>query len=243
MSDCDSGSAAVSKLHRLLVMAAGCSRQELAAMLPAGRVLIDGHVATALDFPVTRFHSVTLNGKIIQAGQRALYVMVHKPVGYVSATVDSEHPTVVSLVDDPDTDQLHLAGRLDRNTSGLVLLTNDGTWSKRITAADFHVPKVYQVTTAHEIQPEAVSAFAAGFYFHTEGITTLPAKLEILGPREARVTLHEGRYHQIKRMFHRVQNRVEQLHRVSIGGLALPSDLPAGGWRWLTPAEQQAVFH
>ncbi len=230
------------KLHRLLAIAAGCSRQQLAALLSAGRVLVDGQVMTRSDYPIRKFHRVTLDGNVIQPGQRALYVMVHKPVGYVSATVDAEHPTVVSLVDDPAQQQLHLAGRLDRSTSGLVLLTNDGTWSKRITAAGSLVPKVYEVTTAHEIQPDAVAAFAAGFYFPTEAITTLPAKLELLAPQQARVTLHEGRYHQIKRMFHRVQNRVVQLHRTRIGGLSLPADLPSGCWRMLTPAEQLAVL-
>jgi 16S rRNA pseudouridine516 synthase len=132
---------------------------------------------------------------------------------------------------------LHLVGRLDRNTSGLMLLTNDGNWSKRLMAPDRQVPKVYRVETDSPIPPEAVEAFARGFYFHTENITTLPAELVILEEKVARVTLHEGRYHQIKRMFHRVGNRVTALHRESVGALALPDDLPAGKWRPLTGDE------
>ena len=99
------------------------------------------------------------------------------------------------------------------------------------------MPKVYLVETADPIAPEAVDAFARGFYFHTEDITTLPAELVILGERTARLTLHEGRYHQVKRMFHRVNNRVVSLHRESIGGIALPPDLKPRKWRMLTDQE------
>ena len=99
------------------------------------------------------------------------------------------------------------------------------------------VPKVYRVETAEDILHEAVAAFAEGFYFHTEDLTTLPAELEILSSRQARLTLYEGRYHQVKRMFHRVQNRVTALHRESIGPFHLPAGLEAGQWRSLTPGE------
>jgi 16S rRNA pseudouridine516 synthase len=167
---------------------------------------------------------------------------MHKPVGWLSATKDAQHPTVLDLIDDPDKHTLHLAGRLDRNTSGLLILTNDGNWSKRLMAADFKVPKVYSVETDVPVPPEAVEAFARGFYFHTEDITTLPAKLEILGKHLARVTLHEGRYHQVKRMFHRVGCRVTALHRESVGALRLPEDLKPGEWREMMPEERQAAL-
>ena len=230
------------KLHRFLDREAGISRVALTQLLRERRVLVDGCVVNEAEFPVSRFHHIQVDQTTVQTGERALYIMLHKPIGVVSATIDAEHPTVVSLIDDPDREKLHLAGRLDRSTSGLVLLTNDGTWSKSITAADHQVAKVYHVTTEHPISPETVSAFAAGFYFHTEDITTLPADLEIMSSNTARLTLHEGRYHQIKRMFHRVQNRVVALHRERIGGLALPADLPPGGWRFLTKDEQHAVI-
>ena len=130
-----------------------------------------------------------------------------------------------------------IAGRLDRSTSGLVLLTNDGRWSKALMAPGNKVPKVYLVETRDPIPRETVEAFARGFHFPTEDITTLPARLEILGERHARLTLHEGRYHQVKRMFHRVNNRVLSLHRQSIGPINLPPDLAPGQWRPLTNAE------
>jgi 16S rRNA pseudouridine516 synthase len=167
---------------------------------------------------------------------------MHKPVGWLSATKDAQHATVLDLIDDPDKHALHLAGRLDRNTSGLLILTNDGNWSKRLMAADFKVPKVYRVETDVPVPSEAVEAFARGFYFHTENITTLPAKLEIHGELLARVTLHEGRYHQVKRMFHRVGCRVTALHRESVGALRLPEELKPGEWREMTPEERQAAL-
>jgi 16S rRNA pseudouridine516 synthase len=190
---------------------------------------------------VDRFTLVELDGAVIQAAERALYLMLHKPVGILSATKDDQHPTVVDLIDDPDKHTLHIAGRLDRSTSGLVLLTNDGRWSKQLMTAEEKVPKVYRVETLDPIVPEAVAEFARGFYFHTEDITTLPAELVLLGERLARLTLHEGRYHQVKRMFHRVGNRVVGLHRESIGALALPEELPPGGWRALTAQEVLGV--
>jgi 16S rRNA pseudouridine516 synthase len=104
-------------------------------------------------------------------------------------------------------------------------------------APETKVPKVYLVETRDPIPSSAIEAFAAGFHFHTEDLTTQPAGLEILAERQARLTLHEGRYHQIKRMFHRIGNRVEKLHRESIGAIHLPPELGPGEWRILTGAE------
>jgi 16S rRNA pseudouridine516 synthase len=158
----------------------------------------------------------------------------------LSATEDKEHRTVLDLIDDPDKHSLHIAGRLDRSTSGLLLLTNDGRWSKRLMAPESKVPKVYTVETHDAISPDAVAAFARGFHFHTEDIMTRPVELVLLGERRARLTLHEGRYHQIKRMFHRVGNRVVSLHRERIGDILLPPDLAPGMWRPLTHEEIQS---
>ena len=199
-------------------------------------VVADGHAE------VDRFCTVMLDEEAVQVAERGLYLLMHKPVGWLSATKDAQHPTVLDLIDDPDKHTLHLAGRLDRNTSGLLILTNDGNWSKRLIAADFKVPKVYRVETDVPVPTEAVEAFERGFYFHTEDITTLPAKLEILGKHLARVTLHEGRYHQVKRMFHRVGCRVTALHRESVGALRLPEDLKPGEWREMMPEERQAAL-
>ncbi len=225
------------KLDRLLAKHDAMGRNQARQRVVDRRVSVDGHVAVRHDLEVDRFSRVELDGVPIRQAQRLLHLMLHKPVGVVSATTDAEHRTVIDLIDDPDKGSLHLVGRLDRNTSGLMLLTNDGRWSKALMDPARKVPKVYLVETQEPIPPEAVGEFARGFYFHTEDLTTLPAELEILSDRKARLTLHEGRYHQVKRMFHRIGNRVTALHRERIGGIGLPDDLPPGGWRALTKQE------
>lgn len=225
------------KLDRLIAGYEAMGRQAAHLAIAARRVRVDGVCVTDGHHPVDRFTLVELDDSVVQAAERALYLMLHKPEGILSATKDDQHPTVIDLIDDPDKHTLHIAGRLDRSTSGLVLLTNDGRWSKRLMTTEEKVPKVYLVETLDPIAPDAVEAFARGFYFHTEDITTLPAELVLLGANQARLTLHEGRYHQVKRMFHRVGNRVVSLHRESIGALTLPADLPPGAWRALTSQE------
>lgn len=229
------------KLDRLIASHHAMGRQAAHHAIATRRVRVDGVVVTDSHHPVDRFMQVHMDDVLVQAPERALYLMLNKPVGILSATKDDLHPTVIDLIDDPDRHTLHIAGRLDRSTSGLVLLTNDGRWSKCLMAAEEKVPKVYLVETLNPISPDAVEAFARGFYFHTEDITTLPAELFILGECSARLTLHEGRYHQVKRMFHRVENRVVKLHRESIGALALPEDLPAGTWRMLSSEEVKSA--
>lgn len=227
------------KLDRLLAKHHSMGRNEARRRIVSGAVRVDGVTVIRHDLELDRFSRVDLAGDVVREAERRLCLMLHKPVGVVSATVDAEHRTVIDLIDDPDKHTLHIAGRLDRNTSGLVLLTNDGNWSKQLMDPQQKVPKVYLVETREPIPPEAVEAFARGFYFHTEDLTTLPAELEILGERLARLTLHEGRYHQVKRMFHRIDNRVTALHRESIGGLMLPTELRPGEWRALTEKEFQ----
>jgi 16S rRNA pseudouridine516 synthase len=225
------------KLDRLIGHAAGLGRIAALQVIAARRVQVDGRVENDRHAPVDRFQEVRLDGVVVQPAQRALYLMMHKPAGWLSATRDARHPTVLDLIDAPGRDELHLAGRLDRASSGLLLLTNDGRWSKRLMAAETKVAKVYRVETLEPIPAGAVESFARGFHFATEGVTTLPATLELLGDRSARVTLHEGRYHQVKRMFHRVGCRVMALHRERIGGLRLPENLTPGAWRALEPDE------
>ncbi len=221
------------KLDRFLAKQSSMGRTTAHRLIAARRVTVDGATIADGQNEISRFSRVELDGEALQVPERAIYLMLHKPVGYLSATKDAQHPTVIDLIDNPDKHTLHIVGRLDRSTSGLILLTNDGRWSKRLMDADAKVPKVYLVETNDPIVPETADAFARGFYFHTEDITTRPAALEILAERRARLTLIEGRYHQVKRMFHRVGNRVTALHRESIGGIVLPDDLAPGQWREL----------
>lgn len=230
------------KLDRLIAKHRQMGRTAALRAIATSRVRVNNVVTTDGHAELDRFCAVMLDEEPVQSAERGLYLIMHKPVGWLSATKDAQHPTVLDWIDDPDKHTLHLAGRLDRNTSGLLILTNDGAWSKRLMASDFKVPKVYHVETDVPVPPEAVEAFQRGFYFHTEDITTLPAKLDILGGCLARVTLHEGRYHQVKRMFHRVGCRVIVLHRESVGALRLPEDLKPGEWRSMSEAERQSAL-
>lgn len=230
------------RLDRFLTRHRNDSCKEVARQLADGRVMIDGAVEFCGIRRINRFTKVELDGKILQEKQ-AVYLMLHKPAGYLSATMDSQHPTVMELIDHPLRDELHLAGRLDRASTGLVLLTNDGRWSKLITEPQEEISKVYQVTTRDRISPETVRRFAEGIYFAYEDLTTRPALLEIVAEREASITLHEGRYHQVKRMFHAVGNQVLSLHRESIGPLLLNDTLPPGKFRSLSAEEISFFYH
>lgn len=220
------------KLEDLIAKRLGVGTRGARALILGGRVAVAGEIAVDHRREISRFDEVLCEGAVVQAAMKRLHLMLHKPAGILSATSDPVHRTVLDLIDHPDKDTLHLAGRLDRSSTGLVLLTNDGRWSEALSDPATKVEKVYLVGTDRPIPMEAVERFAEGFWFATEGLTTRPAHLEILEECLARVTLVEGRYHQIKRMFHRIDGiRLTSLHRVRIGPHELPGDLAAGQWR------------
>jgi 16S rRNA pseudouridine516 synthase len=190
---------------------------------------------------VREFSRVEFDDLLLQAGKPARYFMLHKPKGYVSATSDAQHPTVLDLLDEPDSHELHIAGRLDFNTTGLMLITNDGQWSRRLTQPQTRQPKVYYVETEQLIDERYAARFAQGFYFSFENITTQPAQLTALGPRSARLTIYEGRYHQVKRMFGHFDNKVLELHRESMGPLSLDPELEPGSYRELDLAQITSI--
>ncbi len=215
------------RLDRYLHQTLHLPRSTVRALLAQGRIVVDGQVAHAGNQQVDQFARVTVDGEALPC-VTPVYLKLHKPVGVLCATRDAEHSTVIDLLQHPARDTLHLVGRLDRASSGLVLLTNDGRWSRALMAPDAAVEKVYEVRVRDRLTQEMVEAFAVGMHFAYEDITTLPARLEILDDTLARVTLVEGRYHQIKRMFGRFRNPVLTLHRVRIGAVTLPADLAEG---------------
>jgi 16S rRNA pseudouridine516 synthase len=225
------------RLDRFISSKTGIGRRDVRLLLAQGRICVDGQPATAINQGVDEFSKVSLDEQVLQASLAPVYLMLHKPAGVVSATRDAHHKTAIDLLQHPQRSELHIAGRLDFNSTGLLLLTNDGRWSRRISEPGGITYKHYLVTLEHAIDPDCVEAFATGMWFAYEGISTRPARLEIIDTCVARVSLVEGRYHQIKRMFHRVGNRVSSLHRESIGALALPPELAAGDWRVLTSQE------
>lgn len=228
------------RLDRFLSSYEHTGRRRALQQLAERRIRVDGNIITDACYPVDAFSRIELDGVLLQARQ-AHYLMLHKPPGCASATRDKQHPTVLDLIDAPYKNELHIAGRLDFNTSGLLLLTNDGQWSRRITEPREQKAKVYLVETDDPIHPDATSVFAKGIYFRFENLTTRPAHLQILSPTSARLTLCEGRYHQVKRMFGYFNNKVIRLHRESMGEISLDPDLPPGDYRALTKAEVGCV--
>ncbi|PKM04493.1 MAG: 16S rRNA pseudouridine(516) synthase [Gammaproteobacteria bacterium HGW-Gammaproteobacteria-6] len=229
------------KLDRLISNLPDYSRHSARLLIASGQVCVDGLIVRDVNAEIDRFMSVTLNGQCIQAANPARYLLLHKPVGFLSATQDPQHPTVLECLPAALRSNLHIAGRLDRSSSGLLLLTNDGLWSRRITAPEKKTPKVYLVSTAYPLSPDTAERFARGMYFAHEGIMLQPAYLQQLSPCQARLTIHEGRYHQIKRMFHAVGNRVTSLHRESMGSIVLDPGLRPGEYRPLTQDEVASI--
>lgn len=228
------------RLDRLITHHTGRPHKEVLRLLAEGAVEVNGEQERRNRREVDRFTPVTVKGEPLPH-DAAIHVMLHKPAGILSATKDPEHKTVIELMGHPQGGELHLAGRLDRASTGLLLLTNDGRWSKRITQPESSIPKTYLVDTAEDIRDDTAQKFAEGIYFAYEDLTTQPAQLELLSPRQARLIIHEGRYHQIKRMFGALGNRVTALHREAIGPLMLDPKLAEGQWRSLT-AEEIGLF-
>ncbi|PMV18570.1 MULTISPECIES: pseudouridine synthase [unclassified Pseudomonas] len=217
------------------------NRKQVRLLLVERRVAVDGVAVSDPHHEVREFSRVSVDDEVLQAGKPARYFMLHKPRGCVSATSDPQHPTVLDLLDEPDKGELHIAGRLDFNTTGLMLITNDGQWSRRLTQPQTKLPKIYLVETEQAIGPEYAMTFAKGMYFAFEDLTTQPAELELLGPRRARLSIIEGRYHQVKRMFGHFDNKVIGLHRERMGPLVLDATLAPGQYRALTDDEIRQV--
>ena len=217
------------------------NRQQVRLLLVEKRVRIDGKVVSDPHSEVLEFSRVEVDQEVLQTGKPARYFMLHKPPGCVSATRDPEHPTVLDLINEPDKEDLHIAGRLDFNTTGLMLITNDGSWSRRLTQPATKLPKVYYVETEQDIGAEYALKFTEGLYFAFEDLTTQPAELVLLGPKSARLSIVEGRYHQIKRMFGHFDNKVLRLHRERMGPLELDNALKPGEYRELRTEEIQLI--
>lgn len=227
------------RLDKYLSQATGLPRSLVKRQIKCKNVEVNGQLCQDHGYKVLNDDQVTLEGLDVTApGPK--YLMLNKPQGTVCVTEDSEHPTVIDLLDQVSIRDLHPAGRLDIDTTGLVLITNDGQWSHRITSPKYQCDKVYLVSTAEPITPAYMTQFASGITLRNEDKPTLPAELEILSDTQARITLHEGRYHQVKRMFAAMGNKVTALHREQIGNIHLDEDLELGEYRFLTDAEAQS---
>lgn len=222
------------RLDHILSRYGYCSRREAREWIRQGRVLLDGVQAASPD-EKARVSSVFVDGAPVECPDGIL-AMLHKPAGHVCSHDAREGPTIYDLLPPrwlrrkpPVTS----VGRLDKDASGLLLITDIGALVQRWTSPRHHVAKVYEVTVDRDLEDSLADVFAAGT-LRLDGETKpcAPAPLEILAPRRARLTLTEGRYHQVKRMFASQGYTVTRLHRTRFGEWEL-GDLPPGQWRWL----------
>ena len=213
------------------------TRRHCAALIAAGQVQIGG---LTVDDPRA---VVPTDGLVfVVAGQpwsyraRAL-VLLHKPLGYECSTKPRHHPSVLALLPAPLRERgVQPVGRLDADTTGLLLLTDDGTLIHRLTSPKHHVAKVYEVTCKHDLAPDTVARLLAGVVLDDDPRPVRTSACEAISERQLRLTLTEGRYHQVKRMVAAAGNRVQALHRSAFGAWTLPADLAPGAWRWADPA-------
>ena len=230
------------KLLRLIANLGYGSRKQVTAMFREGLITdLDGEVLYADD--VIEASNVLVEGEPLDPPPGIL-LMLHKPVGHTCSHKDQGR-----LIYDLLPPRFHVrkpalssVGRLDRETSGLLLMTDDGALLHRIISPKSKLSKVYRATLAEDLRGDEAATFASGaLMLESETAPLLPAELEVLGSREARLTLHEGRYHQVRRMFAAVGNHVETLHRERVGGLSL-DDLEAGQWRMLDAQNSERLF-
>lgn len=228
------------RLDRFLAETTELTRSQAKKALAQGEVTLDGEVVKQAARQVGEGARVVWRGEpLALVGLR--YVMLHKPTGVECSARRGLYPRAVDLVDLPKVERLQPVGRLDVDTSGLLLLSDDGQWAHRVIAPRRRCPKTYRVQLARPLEGEALAAaaeaFREGILLDGETLPTRPAELVSLGPQEARLTIHEGRYHQVRRMFAAQGNHVAALHRESIGALALDARLAPGEWRELSGAE------
>lgn len=238
------------QLQEILYSQGFGTRRVCAGLVQQGYVTVEGQV---VDDAFAEFDAVDGLAFSVQGTpwvfQTKAYLMLHKPAGTECSQKPSTYPSIYTLLPAPLRQRpnkgavqgVQAIGRLDQDTTGLLLMTDDGQFIHRMGSPKHHVPKVYEVTAKHPVDDGQVGKLLAGVVLDDDPKPVRAAACEATGPNTLRLTLTEGKYHQVKRMLAAVGNRVEGLHRSRIGDLALSDDLAPGQWRWLAPAEVEAL--
>ena len=232
---------AMERIDKIIASQGLYSRSDVKYMVNRKRITIDGKIITSASQKAdVDKNEILLDGKPFVV-KKQIYLMLNKPKGYVSATEDKKQQTVLELVPaELKGRDLFPAGRLDKDTTGLMIITDDGMLAHNILSPKKHVQKIYRVELDIPVTEEMQKGFAEGVELN-DGVCK-DAKLVILGEKTAEVTLREGRYHQIKRMFGCYGAKVVELHRLAMGELYLPDDLPEGECRELTEEDLQKLL-
>ena len=226
------------RLDKFVCKSTDLSRAQAVECIRAGKVVVNAVAVVVESVQVHENNTITLNGQLLKP-REFRYLMIHKPANTICSNVDEAYPSLFSALDIERSDELHVAGRLDADTTGLVLATDDGRWSFDIIRPQKDCEKVYRVGLSQAVEAgqiiELTTEFAAGLQLQGEGALTRPAQLKIISPKEVLLTITEGKFHQVKRMFASIGKRVVSLHREKIGEVSL--DVELGAWRYLTAAE------
>ncbi|MGO2513912.1 pseudouridine synthase [Marinomonas polaris] len=229
------------RLDKFVCKSTELTRKEAIQYIHSGEICVNGEVVTSEATQVHENNTVLLNGDRLKA-RDFRYIIMNKPAATVCSNIDEVYPSVFNYLDADKASELHIAGRLDADTTGLVLITDDGRWSFNITLPTNDCRKVYRVQLSQAIPAERssdlVTQFKQGLQLQGEQGLTRPAKLDIITPKEVLLTITEGKFHQVKRMFSAVGNRVVGLHREQIGEVYL--DLDVGQWRYLSKNEVES---
>ncbi|OBT09439.1 16S rRNA pseudouridine(516) synthase [Vibrio sp. UCD-FRSSP16_10] len=222
------------RLDKFVCKSTQLTKLEAIAHIHSGKVRVNGNVEIGESTQVHENNTVCLNDDELIA-RPFRYILLHKPAGTICSNIDEAYPSLFNYLQMENVSELHIAGRLDADTTGMVLITDDGRWSFNITRPISHCKKVYQVTLSKEITDDVAIQFKNGIKMQGENKLTLPASLVVINSKEVLLTITEGKFHQVKRMFSAVGNRVVSLHRVAIGAVSL--DIEVGQWRYLTELE------
>lgn len=225
------------RLDKFIAENTGLTRSQATKAIRQSAVKINGEIEKNSARKISKEDKIYFEETLLTWLESGQYFMLNKPQGCVCSNDDGDYPTIYQFFDYPLAGKLHSAGRLDVDTTGLVLLTDDGQWSHRITSPKHHCDKTYLVTLADPVEPHYAQTFVEGILLRGEKTPTKPAKLEILDDYNVNLTISEGRYHQVKRMFAALGNKVVGLHRWKIGAVVLDENLEEGEYRPLTQSE------
>jgi 16S rRNA pseudouridine516 synthase len=218
------------------------ARRQCRALIADARVVVNGSLCTD---PETQFNLDALSFEVDGTAWRYrehAYILLNKPAGYECSRDPQHHLSVFSLLPAQlATRGVQCVGRLDQDTTGLLLLSDDGKFVHTYTSPKRKVPKVYVATTRYPVDPAQLAALCGGVLLHGEAKPVAAVAAHAREPRQLELTVNEGKYHQVKRMIAAIGNRCEALHREQVGGLALPAALDAGKWQWLEAADLQAL--
>lgn len=226
------------RLDKLICISTTLTREQAIESIVSGEVTVDNEIITDVRCQVHIHRDIRLNGEKLTP-RPFRYLLINKPKNTICSNKDEAYPSLFNHVDLPDHSELHIVGRLDADTTGLVLATDDGHWSFDIIRPESNCKKVYRVGLSRPLASDAADRLRTGVIFQGIAEPTLPAALEFVTPTEVLLTITEGKYHQVKRMFAAVGNRVVALHREQIGEVRL--DIQEGQWRVLT-ADEVASF-